>query len=302
MSKALLDTVTRFFQPQRPLWACEFTSRHLVAAGVDASRKKPAGMMAAALPSAVLAGSLSEKNILKDPIVFDALKEALGRAGFKGSEISVVIPDDSSRIAFVNAETLPHGHDEREAFVRWKLKKTVPFDVDAAQIAFRILTPPGSPPVRDVKNVDLLVALSPRPVVQEYEALMERLDIHAGCVIPSTLASLNLFRAPKEDVLFVKTAPGCITTTIFQDGLPRFYRRVAEMPLYDAVFPTVMYYQDKLDGDGLRAISVCGYDLDLRRELSELETQLGVPVFELAPDGVEDIFKPALGAANLALN
>jgi hypothetical protein len=94
----------------------------------------------------------------------------------------------------------------------------------------------------------------------------------------------------------VKIAPDSVATTIFQNHRPRFYRRVTDMPLYDAVYPTMMYYQDKLGGRSLANATVCGYDRAIHREMDELEEKLGVPVRSMGPDTVEDIFKPALGA------
>ena len=70
------------------------------------------------------------------------------------------------------------------------------------------------------------------------------------------------------------------------------------MSLYDAVYPTVMYYQDKLGGGALASVAVCGYDRDVRFDLAELQKKLDLPVHTLGPDGIEDIYKPALGAMN----
>ena len=148
------------------------------------------------------------------------------------------------------------------------------------------------------KGTDLLVTLSPRSVIEEYESLMEELGYEAGFVIPSTLAALNLFAVPDGDVLFLKIAPGCIATTIFRNGQAEFYRKVAETPLFDAIYPTLMYYQDKLNGSGLTAVTVCGYDMDLAEDLLELQDRLHLPVQKLGPRTIDDIFKPVLGAVD----
>lgn len=301
MSRSLLAPVTQLFRPPRPRWACEFTSRHIIVAGVDSSCKRITGKTAEPLPGSAILGSSSEKNIRDSVAVLEITRDALRQAGARGYEISLVIPDESSRIAFVTAESLPAKSEEREAFVRWKLKKSVPFDVDSAQIAYQVL---GFPIGTGEKGVELLVALSPRSIVQEYEDLLERLDIHAGYVVPSTIAAINLYPVPSagarsEDVLFVKIAPESIATTVFQKDRPRFYRRVADMSLYDAVYPTMMYYQDKLGGTRLAGAVVCGYDKNLLSEIHRLEDTLGVPVRTMEPRNVEDIYKPALGAAGL---
>jgi hypothetical protein len=94
-------------------------------------------------------------------------------------------------------------------------------------------------------------------------------------------------------------AAGSVTTTVFQDRSPRFYRRVDETSLYDAVYPSMLYYQDKLEGAALKGITVCGYDVDPAPAMEELKARLGVAVKGAEPYKVEDIYKPALGAVEL---
>jgi hypothetical protein len=296
---SVLDPITQLFSPPRPAWACEFTERHIVVAGVDSSRKRIAGSVAASLPGETVAGSLSERNLLNSDAALDIARNALKEAGAKGFEISVVIPDESSRIAFLTAESLSGSKQDRETFVRWKLKKSTPFDVDSAQIAYQVLGPHTGP---EGKGIDIVVALSPRSIIQEYEELLDRLDLHAGYVVPSTLAAMNLYPATSgagEDVLMVKIGPDSITTTVFQHNRPRFYRRVGRIPVYDAVYPTMMYYQDKLAGTTLASAIVCGYDQDPQSEIAELQDKLGVPVRRMEPKSIDDIYKPALGAVDL---
>jgi type IV pilus assembly protein PilM len=268
----------------------------LIVAGVNSSRKKIAAKGISTLSDHAVIGSLLEKNILDHGGVLEFLRELMGETGFKGHEIGVVIPDDSSRISFITMETLPGTEEERTAFIRWKLKKTVPFEIDTAQIAYNIM---GTRFNGDDKGTDLLVTLSPRSVVEEYELLMDELGYEAGFVIPSSLAALNLFAVPDGDVLFLKIAPGCIATTIFRNRQAEFYRKVAETPLFDAIYPTLMYYQDKLSGSGLTGVTVCGYDMDMASELLELQDRLHLPVQKLGPRTVDDIFKPVLGAVDV---
>src|SRR5207245_10092745 len=147
-------------------------------------------------------------------------------------------------------------------------------------------------------RAEIRLALSPRAIVAEHENLFDSLDIHAGMVVPSTLATLNLFRAPAGDSLFLKIASDCVTTTVFKDQRIQFYRRVTEASLYDASYPTVMYYQDKLGGTGLQHLFVCGYDLDIRPALSELHEKLGLSPQRIGQVNVDDIFKPALGSVH----
>ncbi|HYR87244.1 MAG TPA: hypothetical protein VE422_24390 [Terriglobia bacterium] len=281
MSKTVVNSIREVFKPQAPLWACEVTAKHVIVAGVNKKRSQIEGKVATDVtpgPENLRAG----------------VRYALSNAGFKGSEIAVVVPDDTARIAFLTSEKPSRDPDEQKTFIRWKLKKTVPFDVETAQVAFRVLGPH-----RAGAGVDMLVALSPRSIVQEFEDLFDSLGIHAGMVMPSTLAALHLFNVPSVDALFLKIAPDCITTSVFQNQRMAFYRRVAEMPLYDAVYPTVMYYQDKLGGKALEQLTICGYDEDMRSPIVELQERLGLSPARLDPKNVEDIFKPVLGSVHL---
>jgi type IV pilus assembly protein PilM len=283
LAKGVLETVTEIFKPQVPLWACELTSKHIIAAGVNSRRTHITDRAMLELPE-------------KTPIaaVRPQVRSLFDRVGFRGSEIVVVVPDEGARISLLTAENPSKAPEEQQAFIRWKLKKTVPFDVDTAQVAYRLIGPNRTGP-----GVDMLVALSPRSTVEEYEKLFDSMDIHAGMVLPSTLAALNLFAAPMTDALFVKVAPECMTTTVFQGRRIQFYRRVTDMSLYDAVYPTIMYYQDKLGGKSLEHMVVCGYDLDLRAAIDEIREKLGISAQRLEPKSVDDIYKPALGAVHL---
>ena len=119
-------------------------------------------------------------------------------------------------------------------------------------------------------------------------------------MVPSTLAALNLLGTPSGDTLFLKIAPACITTTIFQHRRIHFYRRVIDMSLYDAVYPTVMYYQDKLGGKTLERLVVCGYDSVDRASGAELQEKLGLTSQRLEPKEIDDIYKPVLGGVHCA--
>jgi hypothetical protein len=296
LSKTLTDSARQLFRPQQPEWACEFTSRHIIIAGVDARRRRVQGKAAGEVPDDALEPGLANVNIHNRDRLRAALRDTLRAASFKGSEIALVLPDEAARISLVNAEALPKTLQEQQTFLRWKLKKTVPFDVDTAQIAFRVIGARGE------RNggYDIVVALSPRSIIQEYETLLEGLDIHAGFVTPSTLAAVNLMPAPKDDMLFVKLAPDCVTTSVFQHGRISFYRRVAELGLYESVYPTMLYYQDKLGGTTLHEIVVCGYDVDAKPVIAELHEKTGIPVRQMEPRNLEDVYKPALGAVHLS--
>jgi type IV pilus assembly protein PilM len=292
LAKTLIDRIADLFQPQVPLWACELTSKHVIVAGVNGRRDKVNARLVAELHPGAVTGSLTAANIHNKELARSTVLETLTQARFEGSEVVVILPDDAVRIAFLNVEKLAKDSEEQQTFIRWKLKKAVPFDVETAQIAYQVLG------TRRDGNSDLLVTLSPRSIVEEYESLFDSMNVHAGLVLPSTLAALNLFSATPADSLFLKIAPDCITTTIFQNGRIQFYRRVVDATAYDAVHPTIMYYHDKLGGKALDQVVVCGYDSDIGPAMWELQEKLGIVTKRLGPNAVDDIYKPALGGVH----
>ncbi len=296
MNKAAAESTHHLFKAQQPVWACEFTARHVIVGGVDGKRRRVVGGASSELTDGVLSPGLTDVNIQNADRLRASVRETLKAASFKGSEIALVLPDEAARISLVNAETLPKTIEEKQTFLRWKLKKTVPFDADSAQIAFRVVGTRGT----NGGGYDVVVALSPRNIIEEYENLMEGLDIHAGFVTPSTLAAMNLMPPPKDDTLFVKVAPDCVTTTIFQQGRISFYRRVAGLAVYESVYPTILYYQDKLGGSAFREIVVCGFGSGTPSIVADLQDKTGIPSRQLEPRKVDDIYKPTLGAVHFS--
>src|SRR5204863_9700820 len=93
---------------------------------------------------------------------------------------AVLLPDLSARVSMLSFDQLPVKSEEQLALVKFRLKKTVPFDVDDAVIAW------------NVRGREVLVAVTPRVIVRQYEAIFERLGYLPGQVTVSTLAGLGL--------------------------------------------------------------------------------------------------------------
>jgi hypothetical protein len=85
LHKSFVENVSEFFKPQAPLWACEVTSTHVVVAGVNGRRNRITEKAVAEFPNS---GGI--ETLL--PVV----RELLSQVGFKGSEIAVVVPDETA--------------------------------------------------------------------------------------------------------------------------------------------------------------------------------------------------------------
>ena len=261
---------------------------------VSSDRHEVVSKAVVSLPEGAIVPDIKDANIQDRSTVGRALRRALDESGFVGSELIVIIPDDAVRITLLATELFPASESERQSFIRWKLKKNVPFDVSSAHVAYELLGENGV--------VDLLTVLAPEVVTRGYEDIVESLDLHPGIVIPSTTAVLNLLDAISvaNDTLFVKLGETSVVTAILTNGKLRFYRKVPRQgPLETAIYPTLMYFQDKLDdtagGQGIREMIVCA-DGDGSSDATTAARQLGLSVRPLFSSVIEDIYKPALGA------
>lgn len=284
MSRRFLNGL---FGPDIPVWACELTSEHaVVVRASDNRRTVRSGASGSIAPGALVPG-LKGRNVVETSAVRSAVSKALEETGFFGSEIVLVVPDDVVRVALVDVESFPSGAEEQLAFVRWKFRKNVPFDVASARVTWEKVEMNGA--------IRLLAALAPEPLIRQYEEIVESFGLHAGRVLPSTLGALGLLPDSGGDVLFLKKSDTAITTSVLSEGRMRFYRRLPIQPLYEAAYPTFVYYQDKLGGGGLERVVVCGSEVD-PNELAELEQGLNSRTETLLPVEASDVYKPALGA------
>ncbi len=280
------------FGPDVPLWAVELTTCRVVAIQASPDRQRVTSKFVAPVATGALIGDFKEANIIDAAAVRDAVQTALDGAGFSGSELCVVIPDEAVRITILDVDSLPGADRERRAFIRWKLKKNVPFDIDSAHIAYQTLRQNG--------HVRLLVALSRQVIADQYQELVESLGLHAGIISPATTAALNLLpdlpNLPDVggDVLFVMKGPESVTTSILIAGTLRFYRKVALDSLYDAVYPTLMYYEDRLGGSGISTAIICGEGI-AESEVEAMDTGIGIRTGRLHSSELADVYKPALG-------
>ena len=275
------------FGPDVPVWACELTPRRAVVVRASDDRLSMRARASAPVKPGALVADLKDANVVDSAELRSAVGRSLDEAGFFGSDLVLVVPDDAVRVALIDVESFPSAPAEQLAFIRWKFKKNVPFDVGSARVSWDRIDANGA--------IRLLTALAPESIIRQYEEVVESFGLHAGLVLPSTLAALGLFPASGGDLLFVKKGPDVITTSILTDGKIRFYRKVAVQGLYEAAYPTFMYYQDKLGGAALTGVVLSGEDIG-PDERAELEQGLGMRAETLFSREIDDIFKPSLGA------
>ena len=89
------------------------------------------------------------------------------------------MPDAAVRVVLVEFDTLPSDRDEALAVVRFRLKKSLPFDVDKAKVSYH---------AQKVNNeVRVVAAVAMASVIEDYERAFRDAGFDPGVVLPSTL-------------------------------------------------------------------------------------------------------------------
>jgi type IV pilus assembly protein PilM len=246
-------------------------------------------------PGALEASPLRE-NILRPADIEKALGDALrslgvdpGMAARRPIEAFLVIPDQAARLSVLSFETFPKRAAEGLPLVKWRLKKSLPFDVESAAISYFV--------ERSGKEMQVVAVAAPRAVVGQYEAMAARFGLRPKWVTLSTLAALELAAAGAADgpegILVAKYSPPWFTTAILQGGMLRLFRTVGitadeegSLPVADAlssVYPSVAYFQDNFHGTLARAY-LCGLGANTASVAEGLERELDLKSGPLVPD------------------
>ena len=78
---------------------------------------------------------LVENNLRERSAVKAGIEAALGEAG-RSKDVIAVVPDAAVRVMLVDFDTLPTDHEEALGVVRFRLKKSLPFDVEKAKVSY----------------------------------------------------------------------------------------------------------------------------------------------------------------------
>jgi type IV pilus assembly protein PilM len=203
---------------------------------------------------------LTGTNIGQPEAVKRAVSEVLSAVSGGGKrDVITVLPDAAVRVLLLDFDTLPTDRDEATAIIRFRLKKSLPFDVEHAAVSFDRM--PSTAGVRTV------VALSPANVVGEYEQIVRDAGYEPGVVLPSVLGALGIVDADRASML-VKI--DFETTSIaLADASGIRLLRMIEHPsgvsspdeLSNAVHTSLIFYEDST-GNRVSRVFVTGSNAD----------------------------------------
>ncbi len=227
----------------RPRVACEISAERVVAGRAAESSQVLEAAATRSLPDGSLAPGLQQTNVAGREAMVAALRDSLSAVAGRSRDICLVIPDATTRVMLLDFESLPEKHEEADAVVRFRLKKSLPFDVEQAAVSFdRQGT--GNP-------VRVVAAVTPRGVLEEYESLVRDAGFNPGAVLPSMIAALGVVDASRP-AMVIKVERGTTTFAIVDQNQLLLYRAlenggsaVTGESLVDDVNTSLVYFEDR---------------------------------------------------------
>ncbi|MFB3916557.1 MAG: type IV pilus biogenesis protein PilM [Terriglobales bacterium] len=258
--------------------ACEFSPERVVAARAADSGDIVELCTAQNLPAGSIVPSLTGDNVAKRDEVRDALRYSLEALGSRSRDIIAVLPDAACRVALLDFDSLPGKPQEAEGVIRFRLKKSLPFDVDRARVSYQVQSENGK------LNVIATIALT--SVIEEYESVLREAGYNPGVVLPSMLAALGQVDASHPTLVIKVDALTTSVAIVDRDQL--LLTRTLENPaginvdgeqLAEDIYPSLVFFQDTY---GLKIDTVLvGGLASLDRLSSTLRAQGGMRVQEL---------------------
>jgi len=262
----------------KPKLACEIAADRVLAGRVS-ERGDIVEMCAAnELAPGSVVPDLVEANLRERKGVFEAIRETLGSVCGRSRDVIAVLPDAAVRVMLLDFETLPAGRQEAEGVVRFRLKKSLPFDVDKAKVSYHAQAA--------TSGVRVVVAVALTSVIEDYESAFREAGYSPGVVLPSMLAALGAADADRP-TLVVKVDARTTSIAILDKHELLLFRTlentrgvtIAGEQLAEEVYPSIVFFQDTYHLN-LEQIFVAGLS-DSGGAVPALRAQTGVEVKEL---------------------
>jgi type IV pilus assembly protein PilM len=265
----------------RPNLACEVMPYQVVAARSDRASASLEACSSSVLPAGSLTPSLAAANILNREAVHQAVSAAMSEVVDGSRDVVVIVPDASARIVLLDFESLPEKRQDADAMVRFRLKKSLPFDVEQSAVSYDVTLRNGA--------VKVLAAVSLRSVLEEYEAVFRDAGYNPGVVMPSMFAALGAVQAD-EPTLVLKVDATTSTLAIVDSNQLLLFRTVENPPagtrnaeqLAEDIYPSLVFFEDNYSLQ-VRRILVGGH-VTAAEVGPALQAQSGAQVLDLVSD------------------
>jgi type IV pilus assembly protein PilM len=227
----------------RPKIACEISADRVLAARLAESGGVVEACSARELPPGSVVPDLTELNVRQPEIVRKAINEALTGVAGRLRDVIGVLPDAAVRVVLLDFDTLPANAEDAEGVVRFRLKKSLPFDVDKAKVSYHVQP--------SLTGLRLVAAVALNSVLEDYESAFQDAGYNPGVILPSMLAALGAADADSP-TLVIKVDARTTSIAILDKAQLLLFRTLENTrgvtingeQLAEEVYPSVVFFQD----------------------------------------------------------
>ncbi|MGH9498220.1 MAG: hypothetical protein ACRD3L_03685 [Terriglobales bacterium] len=261
----------------KPRLACEVAADRVLAA-----RSSEPGSVDVCAASELAPGcvvpDMVEVNLRDRGRILETIRQTLDSLGDRSRDVIAVLPDAAVRVVLLDFDSLPTKRDDAEGVVRFRLKKSLPFDVDKAKVSYHSQT--------STTGVRLVAAVALNSVIEDYESIFREAGYSPGVVLPSMLAALGAADADRP-TLVVKVDARSIGIAILDKQQLLLFRNlenprgvtISGEQLAEEVYPSIVFFQDTYHLN-IERIFVAGL-ADVTGAVPALRAQTGAEVHEL---------------------
>src|SRR2546430_6870378 len=227
----------------KPKLACEVAADRVLAGRISDGGNVVAECASHELAPGSVVPDLIEANLRQRSAVYKTIADTLSRVGGRSRDVIAVLPDAAVRVVLLDFDALPTNHEEAEGVVRFRLKKSLPFDVDKAKVSYHGQISGG--------NVRVIAAVALSSVIEDYEAAFREAGYSPGIVLPSMLAALGAADATGP-TLVIKVDARTTSIAILDKQQLLLFRTLENTrgvtitgdQLAEEVYPSVVFFQD----------------------------------------------------------
>ena len=240
------------------------------------------------LPKGAIVPSAIEANLANLAAVNGAVRNICRTLEAENEDAALLLPDPVIRVFVQHFDEFPRTAQEAIPMLRWKLKKSVPFEMEETLLSYMKQKPKD-------EGVDVVTAIARLRIIKEYESVLEDVSLRPGVVMSSSLAAISLLDDQKP-ALLARVSGTSLTTAIVREGVLAGYR-CTELPahaedltpqmLLEEVYPVAAYYQDTWR-EGIESVRVAGLGGRLPEFVRPLEAEFKCPVRSLLNAAVSD--------------
>ena len=197
------------------------------------------------LSADVLSVSPVRDNVQRPEQLLEAVRELAPANGNRKRfrRAALILPDYCARVAVLDFDSFPSDRAEQLSLVRFRMKKTVPFDVESAMVSYHAQPAAG-------KKLEVVVAVVALELVARYEAPFRATQFQPGFVTTSMLATLDLLPAPGLAVA-AKLSEKVLTVAVTDSRRLKLLRcvelgEVTAEEVMTVLFPTFAYAEDEM--------------------------------------------------------